>query len=348
GLVADADPRHPAGRGVPRGRRARRPGRGHLLHPPLRPDRDQAGLRVPERLGPLRDARPDPPAQQRVVRPVDPVRRGRPGHRQGTAGRVHRRLHRGGGRRGLPAAPVLDRLPRQPRCHQAQPGRDDPLGLTARRRRLSTGPGRPHPRSARAASIARWNVGYAYIIERSVASGTSACTATVSALSTSPPDGPADVAPTSTSRSASATSLMKPSLPALWIQPRAEVIRSVYPVRTGTPRSRALASVSPTAPISGSVNVTRGSARWSAAGPPCPRMSRTTMSAWYIATWVNAPLPVTSPTPHSRSPARNHSSTSRNRASSGSPTLDRPSSPRSARRPVATSSRCATRRCPSS
>src|SRR5438270_576005 len=57
---------------------------------------------------------------------------------------------------------------------------------------------------------------------RSVASGTSARTATASADRTSPPQGPAELAPTSTDRSASATTLMNPSLPALWIQPRAE------------------------------------------------------------------------------------------------------------------------------
>ncbi len=34
--------------------------------------------------------------------------------------------------------------------------------------------------------------------------------------------GPAEVAPTSTPRSASSTSLMNPWLPALWIQPRAD------------------------------------------------------------------------------------------------------------------------------
>src|SRR5487761_1423906 len=44
--------------------------------------------------------------------------------------------------------------------------------------------------------------------------------ATTRAPSTSPPAGPADVAPTRTPRPASSTSLMSPSLPALWIQPR--------------------------------------------------------------------------------------------------------------------------------
>ena len=33
------------------------------------------------------------------------------------------------------------------------------------------------------------------------------------------------------------------------------------------------------------------------------------MAAWYIATWVNAPLPVMSPTAHSPSAARSRSST---------------------------------------
>src|SRR6266498_3940073 len=63
-------------------------------------------------------------------------------------------------------------------------------------------------------------------------------------------------------------------------------------------------------------------------------MSRTTMSAWYMATCVNAPCPVTSPTAQSRSPARSHSSVSRKRSRSSSPTLARPRSPRLAALPV--------------
>ena len=93
---------------------------------------------------------------------------------------------------------------------------------------------------------------------RSVATGTSARTATCRALSTSPPYGPADVAPTSTDRSASSMTLMNPSLPALWIHPRAELGTWVRPVRTRSPAARACSSVRPTLPISGSVNVTLG------------------------------------------------------------------------------------------
>ena len=67
-------------------------------------------------------------------------------------------------------------------------------------------------------------------------------------LSTSPPVGPADVAPTSTPSSLSITSLMKPSLPALWIQPRAEAGTWLTAVRTRSPcSSLACASVMPTA-----------------------------------------------------------------------------------------------------
>ena len=68
----------------------------------------------------------------------------------------------------------------------------------------------------------RWNVGYAYGMFRKVATGTSARIATCRADRTSPPTGPAEVAPTSTERSASSITLMNPSLPALWIHPRAE------------------------------------------------------------------------------------------------------------------------------
>ena len=85
--------------------------------------------------------------------------------------------------------------------------------------------------------------------------------ATTRAPSTSPPIGPAEVAPTRMSRRASATSLMNPSLPALWIHPRADDGIWVIPVRTSIPCSRARASVSPAWPISGSVKVTPGTAR---------------------------------------------------------------------------------------
>src|SRR6516165_1414528 len=110
--------------------------------------------------------------------------------------------------------------------------------------------------------------------------GTRAWTASTSALSTSPPVGPAEVAPTSTPAPASSTSLMKPSLPALWIQPRADLGIGYTLVRTLSPRSLAWASVSPTAPTSGSVNVTRGTAWYWAGNDGSPRMSATTIRAW--------------------------------------------------------------------
>src|SRR6266702_4209142 len=176
---------------------------------------------------------------------------------------------------------------------------------------------------------------------RRAATGTCPCTATARAPSTSPPAGPAEVAPTSTPRSVSSMILMSPSLPALWIQPRADDGTCVMPVRTVRPCSRACASVSPTEPLSGSVKVTRGTARYSAAGPSWPRISATAMPAWYMATWVNAPLPVTSPIAHTPSAARIRSSTAVALAVSSSPAAATPSPARSVRRPVATSSRCA-------
>ncbi len=94
----------------------------------------------------------------------------------------------------------------------------------------------------------------------SAVTGTRAWTTTASAPSTSPPVGPAEVAPSSRPVSASTTSLMKPRLPALWIQPREVSGICATPVFTVKPASRAWASVSPTAPISGSVKATRGSA----------------------------------------------------------------------------------------
>ena len=120
---------------------------------------------------------------------------------------------------------------------------------------------------------------------------------------------------------------MAPWLPALWIQPRAEDGTCASPTPTRRPASRACASVSPTEPISGSVNVTRGTARSSAGGPSWPRMSRTAMPAWYMAMWVNAPCPVTSPTAHSLSPARIRSSTATAGAPGSSPTLRQTASP---------------------
>ena len=95
----------------------------------------------------------------------------------------------------------------------------------------------------------------------SIATGTWAWTATASAPSTSPPADPAEVAPISIPAPTSAISLMNPSLPGPWIQPRSEDGIGEIAVCTVTLLPRAWASVRPTAPTSGSVKVTRGSAR---------------------------------------------------------------------------------------
>lgn len=58
----------------------------------------------------------------------------------------------------------------------------------------------------------------------------------------------------------SATSLVKPWLPALWIQPRAVDGTWVAPTSTSTPASRAASSETLTDSTSGWVNVTLGSA----------------------------------------------------------------------------------------
>src|ERR671919_1646354 len=72
-------------------------------------------------------------------------------------------------------------------------------------------------------------------------------------------------------------------------------------------------------------------------------MSAAAIADWYMATWVKAPLPVTSPTAHTPSVTRRCSSTGTQRRVSSTPTAGR-----SARRPVATSSWAAARRVPSS
>ena len=65
------------------------------------------------------------------------------------------------------------------------------------------------------------------------------------------------------------------------------------------------------------------------------------MSAWYMDMWVNAPLPVTSPSAHTPSAARIHPSVGITRAVSSSPTAATPSAASPIRRPVAISSRSA-------
>src|SRR5918995_2336946 len=75
-------------------------------------------------------------------------------------------------------------------------------------------------------------------------------------------------------------------------------------------------------------------------------MSRTAMPAWYMAMGVNAPCPVTSPTAHSFSPARIHSSTVTAPAVLSSPRLSTPRADRSDRRPTDTSGRSARRSTP--
>ena len=63
-----------------------------------------------------------------------------------------------------------------------------------------------------------------------------------------------------------------------------------------------------------------------------------TMPAWYMDMWVNAPLPVMSPSAHTPGAARMWSSTGMARRLSSMPTAPAPTAARSARRPVATSS----------
>ena len=110
------------------------------------------------------------------------------------------------------------------------------------------------------------------------------------------------------------------------------------PTRTSSPWSRAWASVSPTAPTSGSVKVTLGTAWYCAAKPGSPRMSATTIPAWYVDMWVNAPLPVMSPIAHTPGAARRWPSTGMAFRFSSMPTAPTPTAARSVRRPVATSS----------
>ena len=81
---------------------------------------------------------------------------------------------------------------------------------------------------------------------RSVATGTAACTATARKPMISPPAGPTTVAPTSTPRSASSTTLTRPRAPGPWVKPREDSSSFVLPVRTVSPASRACASVIPT------------------------------------------------------------------------------------------------------
>lgn len=60
---------------------------------------------------------------------------------------------------------------------------------------------------------------------------------------------------------------MKPSSPTVWIQPRADCGISLGPVSALIPAARAPNSRSPTYPTSGSVKVTRGTARSSVGKP---------------------------------------------------------------------------------
>jgi hypothetical protein len=55
--------------------------------------------------------------------------------------------------------------------------------------------------------------------------------------------------------------LWNPALPGPWIQPRVDADTWLIPTRTRMPCARACSSVSPAAPTSGSVKVTRLSPR---------------------------------------------------------------------------------------
>ena len=121
------------------------------------------------------------------------------------------------------------------------------------------------------------------------------------------------------------------------MKPRDDSSSFVLPVRTVSPASRACASVIPTPATSGSVKVVCGSAWYAAGGPSSPRMSRRAIAFWYIATCVNAPLPVTSPIAHSLSTpvTRIRSSTSRVRTPGSTPTVCSPRSWKFGFRPAA-------------
>ena len=69
----------------------------------------------------------------------------------------------------------------------------------------------------------------------SVSTGTSAWTATARKPRISPPAGPIAVAPTSTPRSASSTTLISPCPPGPWVKPREDCSSLVIPVRTRQP-----------------------------------------------------------------------------------------------------------------
>ena len=162
-----------------------------------------------------------------------------------------------------------------------------------------------------------------------------------SPASTAPlrPLGPTAVAPTSTPRSASSTSLTSP-LAALAIQPRVDEARSVVPTRTVSPASRACCSVIPTEPTSGSVNVTCGTAWYAAGGPSWPRMSRTAIGGLvhrHVRERALAGDVADRPEPSSPAPASARRSRSTARAGSR-PTVSSPRSARFGRRPAATSS----------
>ena len=110
--------------------------------------------------------------------------------------------------------------------------------------------------------------------------------------------------PTRTPRSASSTTLIRPRAPGPWVKPREDCSRGVVPTRTVSPGVARLLLGHPDAADLGIGErhvregvVARGRRR------PAPGMSRSAIADWYIETWVNAPLPVTSPMAQSPSAA---------------------------------------------
>src|ERR1700682_136053 len=119
------------------------------------------------------------------------------------------------------------------------------------------------PRSPSTAPSTRLNAGKGWMTSASSFTGVPTFTASTSSPRISPARGVTKVAPTKTPRPRSATSLIAPPWKS-WMYPRAVSAGSTPATTTSTPRAAAAASDNPTDATSGSVNVTRGTAVWSA------------------------------------------------------------------------------------
>src|ERR1019366_2773585 len=139
---------------------------------------------------------------------------------------------------------------------------------------------------------------------QSVSTGTRPAIATVAECSNSCVAGPVNVAPTITRRDSSTRICDVPLMPSPCVDAPETSPVGKRTTRTSMPRSRACASLGPTAHTCGSVNVTRVTkSRLARSRASLPAITSPAIRAWYLPMCVSSASPLQSPTAYNQPPA---------------------------------------------